>query len=362
MDTLERNNFIKKLPRPIVYGVIGVGALLALLFVATALSNSFGGQMHTLGIDSDYAMDEYNRVETAMPAVAPMGSGVAYEQSYAGEAAMSLRADGDMGGRIISPVPPMYPGPDFVAGLEDYETTDYYAHARTTDFDDACGLLTTFKQDTDIHFSSLSAGLNDCSGRFYTPKERVDEVVQKLRDIQGIDIQSDTSSVTRVKEDLTSRTDVIRQQLADTEATLAKVTVQYEDIVSLAFAKGDPAALNRVVSSKFELLDQLNQRRLQLSLELEQLLQAATDLDGRIDKVAFNVSFTRAYPIRIDEQSQQWEAAWQYLKRQGTETLIGLTLYLGVFALRAIQFIFYGFIVLILARFLWKFVRVIWRS
>ncbi len=354
---MEPANLIKKLPRALVYLVMGTLGLVAVLVVLTTVANYFDAQMGGVATNSNYRIDSDGEMSVgAMPAVAP-GYGVTMEESYRDDA-VSVRSASGMGGSMM---PPIYPMPDYTPGLEDYETTSHYVRARTTDFDAACALLGQLKQDDAIHFSALSNGLNDCSSTFYVPKDRVDGVLNQFRAISGVDINSDTSSVTRVKENITSRTDIVRQQLADTEATLTEVTTQYEEIVALAYQKGDASGLNRAVAGKFELLDQLQQRRLGLASELQQLLQASADLDGRIDKATFSVSFTRAYPIVINEQSQQWEEAWKYLKHQATQTLIGLTLYLGVFALRALQFIFYGLILVVLARYLYKVVRVLWK-
>ncbi len=264
--------------------------------------------------------------------------------------------------RPTLPVPSPEPMQPYVPNLEAYETTDYRVHARTRDFDAACSLLHELKADEAIHFRSLSEHLNRCSAVFFVDEERADAVRDRLVRIDGASVERSTESVTRMRENIINQVDVLRQQLAHTEATLADVTEQYATITDLAYSEGEPATLNRTVQAQFEILDNLNQRRLRQSNQLKNLLQQSTDLEERIGKTMFDVSLNRSNPIEPGKYAQQWERALEDLQDRFIATLIGFTAYLGIFLLWGAQIVLYGLIVLFVARFLWKVARVVWKN
>ena len=335
----------KKVLKYVAIGAAGLLALLVLFAIWVAIQFAGSG----LGFSSGGSSLS---VSPSGPAVGRAVPGTSMEES----AYDSVSSDS-----ISMPVPPPTPGPDYVAGLEDYEVTDYRVTARTEQFDEACRVLTELKADDTIDFRSLSESLNRCGARFFVDREDEERVRMQLSGIDSAVVTRTTDSVTRRRSELKNQTQILEEQLASVERTLLEAERQYDEIAELARQSSDASALTQAISNKLNMTNTLNARRIQLTERIRQLRQQSADLEERIGKAAFSVTINRSYPIDPDGDSRRWEEAWEFLKEQYTSVLIGFTAYLGVFLLRALQFAFYGLILIVLARLLWKFIRYVWR-
>lgn len=289
---------------------------------------------------------------------APGAPGVSpdYSRSTSGLADMEQAVSDESFMPSPMPVPTSY-----VPNLEQYETTDYRASARTRDFDEACTLLRNLKTDDDIDFKNLSVNTNYCTATFFTKPEKVSVVLDQLQEISGVEISQTTESVTRRREQLQTESDVLRQQLASVERTLADAERQYTEITEVARASNDAAALTRAIRDKLSTIETLDQKRINLLSRLRSMSQQAADLDERIGVVAFTATFYRSFPVDADKKSRQWETAWKELSDAFTVFLIGFSAYLGIFILKIVQYAVYALVLLLLVRFGSKFVRRIWK-
>ncbi len=287
--------------------------------------------------------------------VAPGAPSMPSSMGRADVAMEEMAYDGD-----FAPMPIPDPSP-YVPNLEQYETTDYTVSARTKDFDEACELVRTLKADNTIDFKRLDEQLNHCSATFYTSEERAQAVRERLAAIAGAEVTRSTVSVTRQREQLATESDVLRQQLTVVETTLADAERQYDEITEVARASNDASALTKAIRDKLSIIETLNQKRINLLSRLQHMNQQAADLEERIGVVAFNVSFTRSYPLDLDQKSRQWEAAWKELDAAVTTFLIGFSAYLGIFVLNVVQYAVYFLIIIVVVRFGWKLVRRLWR-
>lgn len=258
-------------------------------------------------------------------------------------------------------MPPPQPGSGYTSDLELYETTDYSVSARTQEFDAFCNLLATLKADTRFDFRNLYSSLNSCSATFFTSETNVPAVLQQLNGFDGVQITRSTNSVTRHREQLQSRTGIVRQQLASVERSLAVAETEFDEIARFAREQNDATTLAQAIREKLNLIDSLTQRRINLTSQLDSLYQQAADLEERLGVVQFSVSIQRSYPKNPDETTRAWERAWEQLSDTYTDTLIGLTAFFGVFLLWAVRITLYLVVVLLIVRGLWKFVRLIWK-
>lgn len=260
----------------------------------------------------------------------------------------------------VDPLPEYNPTV-YVPGLESYETTDYQITARTRQFEEGCSLLRTLKTDTRIYFKSLYVDQNVCSALFFSAPDKVDSILNQLKDIRGAEVSESTQSVTRTREVLQTETQIVTEQLSSVVHTLADAEIQYAVIAEFARANNEAAALTEAIRDKLQILESLTQQRIQLTAQLQQLQQQATDLNERIGMIAFTVNINRSFAFDPEETSREWETSWHTLKNTVTSVLIGFTTYLGVFILRALQFAFYALILIFIARYGWKVVHKIWQ-
>ncbi len=202
MSSLFHNKFVK-------FGLIGVGILFLLFIVLSVIFTSLNSARSGLSMDS-------------MGVQAPMGMSASNKAFFETEE-VSVARD--------SSYHPSEPTPDdYTSGLESYETTDYSVSGRTKDFDNFCSDLTQLKTDGEIHFKTLRESTNHCSATFYAPEQRVEGVLASLSAYRGVEYARDTSSVTRHRQNLQSRTNILQQQLASVSRSLTMAETQFDEL------------------------------------------------------------------------------------------------------------------------------------
>ena len=276
------------------------------------------------------------------------------------ESARSMQADIFTGSEVVLAVPTI---PDaYVSDLELYETTDYSVTGRLRNLDVVCENLIGLKTEEGVHFKSFRENSNQCSASFFVDDEqRAAEISKEFSGIKGIEVTRFTQSVTRARSNLKSRSVILQAQFDSVTKTLAEAELQYADIAEVARSNNDAAALTEVIRDKLTIIEDLTQRSIQLSNQLQQIEKQAADLDERVGVTAFTVQLSRSFIIDNNRTAREWEGAWKLLREQFTAVLIGLTAYFGVFLLRLVQFALYGVILLVVARLFWKLKDKIWK-
>lgn len=333
MTSFFQNKFVR-------FALVGLSGMFLMVIIFWVIANLFtqstglsSDSMYTTSsgapsIDRDFVMDMNNKV------------------SYQ-----------EVGSSYYPPVPT----PDgYTSGLETYETTSYNATARTKAFDALCDTLTSLKSDSAVHFKTLNTTPNRCSATFFVATEKVTSVLATLRAFSEVEIVQNTSSVTRHKQQLESQVQVLEQQLASVSRTLTATEIQFDEIATFARAENDAATLSKTIREKLSLTEQLTQQKINLTAQLNQLYQQAADLNERINVVEFSVTIDRAVPLIPNKYEREWDAAWEDLKDTFTDTLIGISTFFGIFLLWVIRLGLYLLVLIVLARGLWKFAKLVW--
>ncbi len=262
---------------------------------------------------------------------------------------------------IESSYSPPEPQPTgYTSGLENYETTDYSISARSKQFDELCSNLTTLKTDPQIHFKSLKSETNNCHATVFVTLDKVDFVLNTLSSYNGVEVTRHTESVTRHRQQIESQTSIINQQLASVNRSLLSAETQFDELAEFARTSNNATALSEAIRYKLENIDTLTQRKIRLTTQLNQLYQQATDLEERLNVVQFNVNISRFHSIHPNENTMRWSNAWEQLKYQFTETLIGLSTNFLIFLLWTFRITIYLLVLIVTLRGLWKFIKIIW--
>ncbi len=255
------------------------------------------------------------------------------------------------------------PTPDgYTSGLEDYETNEYQISARTKEFDQMCDALTNLKTDSQVHFKYLNTSTNNCNATFYTEDTKTNSVLNTLTAFNGVEVTRNTESVTRHKQQLESQTDIIKQQLARIESSLTAAETQLDRLNQLFNTSDDVTKLSREVTNSLQYIDQLTQKKISYTSQLNNLYQQAADLAERLEVVQFTVNINRSIAINPNQDSYKWERAWKELSDTYTETLIGLSAFFGIFLLWTLRLAIYLMVLIALARVVWKLGKLIWNK
>lgn len=249
----------------------------------------------------------------------------------------------------------------YTANLEQYETTDYQVTGRVKAFELFCDTLETLKADDRYDFRTLQSSLNNCRATFYSEEQYANDVLTQLQQYEGVQTSRITESVTRHREQIQSRSNIIRQQLNSVTSTLYEAEQAYDEIAAFARAERDTETYSEAITEKLRQVDQLTQRKISLTSQLDTLAQQAADLNERVGVVQINVSVSRSYTLNPDKAAREWEQAWEMLTDTWTSFGIWLTVYLGIFLLFVAQWSLYLVILLVLARLGYKLARRIWK-
>jgi len=318
------------------------GGIIGLFILAIVIAMVFGSlnASRSTGFSADYISS-------------PQGL---FKESAVTNRAITPEIAGDYG----APVYPITPNSGYVPNLEDFETTNYNLSGRLKDFNTACNALTTLKANDRFHFKSLSTNLNSCYATFYTEEAFAGEAIANLQ-FNGVTVSRNTQSVTRHRENIASQASIIRQQLVSVENTLAEAELAYDEIAVFAREERDVSEYSQAIDAKLRQIDQLTNRKISLTSQLDSIAQQAADLEERIGVVEISVNYSRSFTLNPDKTSRAWEQAWETLSDTWTNFGIGLTAYFGVFLLYALQYGLYLLVLILLARFGWKVVRMIWK-
>jgi len=330
-------------------GIIAIA--LITLFIILMFLGAMSGSSRNTGLSMGMPT-EFGYGGGMMDAVAP----AAYERMDSGVAMQNMM---DTDAYYPTPVPTPS---GYTSNLEQYETTIYGISGQTRQFDELCNTLAALKADPDIHFKSINASTNNCYMNFYVAEVKVAGVLSTIEQFNGVEVNRNTTSVTRYKQNIQSQTNIIEQQLANVERALASAETEFDEITAFARTQNNAKAFSDSIREKLNLIDSLTQRKISLTSQLRQLYQQATDLDERIGVVEFSVSVTRLHPVYPNRWSKEWSTAWENLKTQANETLIGLTLTFGIFLLWMVRIALYLIVLIVLVRGLWKIGRMVWSN
>jgi len=331
MQPLLRNKFFR-------FGIAGVVILLALSVLAMIVLASLNDARSTGYSDSSMGLS------------APSFSN---EMHMRGVSSDGMVSESD----YYYPSEPAYD--NYTSGLESYETTQYSVNSRTRQFDELCSTIKKLKADPNIHFKYLTTSTNNCYSTFYVEENKVENVLTTLTAFKGVEVNRNTSSVTRHREQIQTQTSILKQQLQSVESSLNAAETQFDEIAEFARESKDASTLAQAITQKINSVDMLTQRKINLASQLNQLYKQAADLEERINVVQFDVTINRSHPIYPEQNSRKWEQAWEELKDTYTNTLIGISTYFGIFLLWVLRLSIYLVVLIVILRGLWKFIQVL---
>lgn len=339
MQSLLQNKFVR-------FGLFGIGTLFGLFVLLLIVMNMLTTSTGLSGTDIGYT---------------PTGTPT-FNNSLGRDSMMMQDSEGMMEAESSYYYPPV-PAPDgYTSGLESYETSSYLVTAHTKEFDALCDTLTTLKRDAQIHFRTLTSSTNNCYATFFVAEEKVESVLATLTAYRGVEVTRDTESVTRHKQRLESQTAILEQQLARVESSLTAAQTQLDRLNQVFNSSDDVTRLSSEVTKSLQYIDQLTQRKINLISQLDNIYQQSADLAERMEVVQFDVNIIRAIPLITNKYERQWDQAWEDLKDEFTNTLIGITAFFGVFLLWILRFGLYLLVLIVVLRGLWKFGKVVWKK
>lgn len=243
---------------------------------------------------------------------------------------------------------------------EDFEVTQYSATYEARNFDEACGKVTALKQRDDVIFENANESDTACFYTFKVKREKVTEIVAVLQAMSPKTFIEDTYTIKRQLDDYTSEQEILEKKKLTIEETLASAMTAYNEITRLATDTRDAETLAKIIDSKVRVIERLTQERLAVAEQLERLGRAKAEQLDRLEFTSFSVSITEQKYIDAEHLSDSWRDATRQLVLDVNRALQGSTLKLITFLFFVLQYLVYVFVLLLLAKFVWRVAKRIW--
>ena len=356
--------FLKKLPPITVVLVlkiigIGVGVVLLLSFAFQLIGSSFGALT--------------GQVRGTIGMVAPgYGGGVAYDMAvssdyydggYGSKAGYAVTEDAiipQLSARNVTYPYPMPPRGTTGNTAEEFEVAQYNATIETRHLDDTCASVQALKERTDVIFENANTYERGCNFVFKVERESVEDVLAVIKELNPKDLSENIYTIKAQVDDFTSEVDVLQKKRASIDQTLTSALAAYDEITRLATNTQNADALAKIIDSKIGIIERLTQERININEQLDRLARAKADqLDG-LDYTRFNINVYENKFVDGEQLKDSWKQALREFVANVNKVLQDLTVNLVLLLLLIAQWLLYAAIVLVVAKYGWKFGKYIW--
>ncbi len=356
--------FLKNLPTltpVLVLKIIGIGVagVLLIAFAFQLIGSSFGalaGQMRgTMGM------------------VAPgYGGGVGYDSvtvssdyydggygTKAGYAVSESASMPQLSARNSMPYP-MPPQGTTGNNAEEFEVAQYNATIETRRLDDTCASVQALKERKDVIFENANTYDRGCNFTFKVERKSVEDVLAVIKKLNPKDLSENIYTIKAQIDDFTSEVDVLTKKRTSIDQTLTSALAAYDEITRLATNTQNADALAKIIDSKIGIIERLTQERININEQLDRLARAKADqLDG-LDYTRFNINVYENKFVDGEQLKDSWKQALRDFVGNVNKVLQDLTVNLALLLLLIAQWVLYAAIVLVVAKYGWKFGKYIW--
>ena len=246
------------------------------------------------------------------------------------------------------------------SNAEAFEVTEHFATIETRNATKDCRVISDLKASADIIFENSNEYDRGCNYTFKTIKDRVPQVLLIIESLDPKDIRENTFSIKRQVDDFTNEVEVLNKKKNSIEKTLEDAVNAYDEIAKLATKTQDAESLAKIIDSKIRIIERLTQEKININERLERLSRSKEEQLDRLNYTYFHVNIfeNKYFDIKIIKDS--WKTS---IKRFVTDTnniLQNITINLVTLLFRAIQFVLYFFIILIVAKYTIRAAKNLW--
>ena len=265
--------------------------------------------------------------------------------------------------RNIMPSPqPPYNGTVTGQDAEQYEVTEFSVAIETGRLDATCQTIADLKDKDYVIFENASACEHGCNYAFKVQKDHVEEILAVLEALDPKELTENTYTIKRVLEDFTSQLEILERKQASIDETLETAIKAYDDITQLATRTQDAESLAKIIESKIYILERLTQERIAVSDQLDYLNRAKAEQLDRLAYTYFNVGVTEDKYIDGDDLQDSWQAAIKKFVQDVNQIAQDITITLVALLLLAFQYALYLLVLLVIAKYGWKWGTYIWKK
>ncbi len=245
---------------------------------------------------------------------------------------------------------------------EEFEMTRYDAQIETNQPDKTCAAIGALKARADVIFENASEYRRGCSYSFKVKRDKTGEILDIIKSYKPKELVNDTYTIQQQVQDYTSEIEILQNKLAVIDDTLAKAIAAYDEVTKLATSVKDAESLAKVINSKINTIEQLTQQRISINSQLDQIQRSKEQQLDRLDYAFFGVNVSDSGFIDWQSIGDSWNLAVKSALNQVNETIQNVSIALIAFLFILAQWLVYGFILLVVAKYVWKFAKKLWKK
>ncbi len=244
---------------------------------------------------------------------------------------------------------------------EQFEVTDYNASIETAKLEAACDAVSALKGLSYVIFENAHESTQYCSYTFKVEHAYVSEILKQIEALDPSVLSENTYTIKAQLDDFTNQTDILEKKRASIDETLETALLAYDEITSLATKTQNAESLAAIITSKVALIERLTQERININQQLEYLSRAKAEQLDRLSYTYFHVSITEKLFINTTELSDSWHQATKMFIDSINRSAQIATLSLLQFIASVLVYLSYLLILIVVAKFVWKFGLYVWK-
>jgi hypothetical protein len=266
---------------------------------------------------------------------------------------------------VIAPEPSMPPMDNTATtgdDAEDFEVTEYGVNIETRHLEDTCKKVADLKSREDVIFENANEYERSCSYNFKVKHDSVDEILTIIEELDPKELNENTYTIKRLIDDYTSEVEILEKKMASIEETLNNAVSAYDDITDLATRTQDVESLAKIIDSKIRIIERLTQEKININAQLERINRSKAEQLDRLEYTYFNVRVVENKFIDGQNLKESWKVAVKSFVRDINTVAQDITINLVSLLFLILQYIIYLFIMLIIAKYGWKFAKNVWKK
>ncbi|MFC1655837.1 hypothetical protein ACFL3C_03140 [Patescibacteria group bacterium] len=266
-----------------------------------------------------------------------------------------------VGAPSIAPIPPR---DDIISGddAEEFEVTEYNATIETRHLEETCAEISQLKALDYVVFENASEYDQGCNYTFKVKHANADEILAKIEALEPKDFSENTYTIKKRIDNLTNEVEILENKKASIEATLEEAISAYDEITELATKTQDVESLTKIINSKLQIIERLTQEKININERLDRLTRSKSDQLDRLEYTYFYVNVFENKFVDGEELKDSWKNAVKKFVRDVNSLAQDITINLALLLLLAFQYGLYLLILLVLAKYGWRFGKYIWKK
>ncbi len=245
---------------------------------------------------------------------------------------------------------------------EALEVTDYSASIETRHLEDTCAQVVALKARADVVFENANTYEQSCNYSFKVKHESVADILTIIKSLNPKELNENTYTIKKLVDDYTSEITILEKKKTSIDETLANAVKAYDEIAALATKTKDVESLTKIIDNKINIIEKLTQERINVNAQLERLERSKAEQIDRVDYTYFNVNILENKFVDTQSLKDSWKAAVKSFVREINSIAQDITINLVALLFLALQYIVYLFILVIIAKYVWKLVKYIWQK